>query len=155
MRVRQYKYHSTLLHLFPSIYDFNKKKHFLFSIIIVYLSGPHHEKKILLFYLQMSSASFYLSCLNHVNEHTNISTATRLIFMRFLSYKNTFLYIFNLQFRSCLHQVNKLQMVQNLIFYISPNMFLYLIHLLHIFLIKLFSPPEMIFTNDEHVFKRI
>ena len=44
--VRQYEYHSTLLHLLPSMYDFMidlmKKKSFSLSVIIVYLSCPHH-----------------------------------------------------------------------------------------------------------------
>ena len=33
-------------------------------------------------------------------------------------------------------------------------MFLYLIHLLHLFYIKLFSQSETIFTNDEHTILR-
>ena len=35
------------------------------------------------------------------------------------------------------------------------NTFLSFIHLLHLFCIRLFSPSEIIFTNDEHVFLRI
>ena len=35
------------------------------------------------------------------------------------------------------------------------NTFLYFIEMLHLFCITLFSPPEIIFTNDEHVFLRI
>ena len=34
------------------------------------------------------------------------------------------------------------------------KMFLYLIHLLHVFYIKLFSESETIFTNDEQTFLR-
>ena len=113
----------------------------------------------------------YLSCLKEVNELSNVSTANRPIFRRFYLIKKTFLQlILNLPYRSCLHQVNKLQMIPNLIFYqvvclytsstyciyfLLGSMSLYLIHLLHIFCIKLFSPSEIIFTNDEHVFIHI
>ena len=40
-------------------------------------------------------------------------------------------------------------MIQN--WYFLGKMFLYLIHLLHLFYIKLFSQSETIFTNAEHV----
>ena len=46
-------------------------------------------------------------------------------------------------------------MIQNYIFFCFGKMFQQLIHLLYIFRIKLFSPSEIIFTNDEHVFIRI
>ena len=42
-----------------------------------------------------------------------------------------------------------------LVFFVTiSKMFLYLIHLLHLFYIKLFSQSETIFTNDEHTILR-
>ena len=62
-----------------------------------------------------------------------------------------------MQFRKCLHQVwwcaiYTFSMIPNLIFSLLGKMFLYLIHLLHLFCIHLFSRSEIIFTNDENVF---
>ena len=37
-----------------------------------------------------------------------------------------------------------------LVFLCLGKMFLYLIHLLYLFYVKLFSQSEIIFTNDEH-----
>ena len=94
----------------------------------------------------------YLSCLNHVNKLPNVSTASRPIFMRF--YIQKYVSVINLQFLSCLHQLNELEMIPNWQFLCLGKMFLYLIHFLHLFYIKLFSQSEIIFTNNEHAILR-
>ena len=71
--------------------------------------------------------------------------------MRLYTHKNTFLkLIFNLQFLSCLYQLNGLLIIPNWHFLCLGKMFLYLINLLYLFFIKLFSQSETSFTNDEH-----
>ena len=66
----------------------------------------------------------YLSCLTHVNELPNVSTANIYEFLYHM--KNTFLLlIMNLQFLSCLHQINSFH-----------------------------SQSEIIFTSDEHTVLR-
>ena len=98
----------------------------------------------------------YLLCINLVNEYYNISTETMVTCVLYnikISFCNQFWICISIRSTPCNWTAD--DPIFALLHLLYAKNALIFFNLLYLFCVKLFSPSEIMFTNDEHGFLRI